>query len=244
MRRRPPVRAGALAAALLLAAPAAADSALWQKLSRDPDLFARELRAMLLEQPEVVDEARAEARRRMAEDAASDLAAEVTGDQAAIAGNAAALFGVTPRGFGANRPAAITLFTATDCADCSAAEADLRALTTAHPDLRVELRSLSDALPDRLARALEQQEGAGVAARFRRDLPTSGQEASAFATSLSADPEALMALADSPEIRAALAQEKALFTDLGLDMAPSYVMPDRLIRGAMPKIVLEGYLAP
>lgn len=30
--------------------------------------------------------------------------------------------------------------------------------------------------------------------------------------------------------------------DLGLDVAPSYAMPDRLLRGAMPDIVLERYL--
>ncbi|MBC7133231.1 MAG: glutaredoxin family protein [Roseovarius sp.] len=36
----------------------------------------------------------------------------------------------------------------------------------------------------------------------------------------------------------------ALAARLGLDMAPSYVLPDRLLRGAMPAIVLERYLAP
>lgn len=35
-----------------------------------------------------------------------------------------------------------------------------------------------------------------------------------------------------------------LATQLGLDMAPSYVLPDMMLRGAMPAIVLEKYLAP
>ncbi|WP_029375083.1 hypothetical protein [Oceanicola sp. S124] len=238
MRRRAP----ALALTLLLAGPAAADPGLWQKLSAQPDLFARELRAMLLEQPEVIEAARAEARRRMAEDAASDLAAEIDGDQALIARHGESLFGVTPQGFGGDGPAAITLFTAAGCTDCLAAETGLRALADSHPGLRVEVRSLSDALPDRLSRALARQEGPEAAARFRAALAKAPSDPEALATSLSDAPEALLALADSAEIRAALAQEKALFGALGLDMAPSYVMPDRLIRGSMPKIVLERYL--
>ncbi|MGR3497227.1 hypothetical protein [Citreimonas sp.] len=38
------------------------------------------------------------------------------------------------------------------------------------------------------------------------------------------------------------AEEAALLERLTLDMVPSYVMPDRLIRGAMPAFVLERYL--
>ncbi|WP_143042200.1 hypothetical protein [Citreimonas salinaria] len=38
------------------------------------------------------------------------------------------------------------------------------------------------------------------------------------------------------------ADSAALMKRLTLDMVPSYVMPDRLIRGAMPAFVLERYL--
>ena len=41
-----------------------------------------------------------------------------------------------------------------------------------------------------------------------------------------------------------MANDMALATELGLDMAPSYVLPDLLLRGAMPAIVLEKYLTP
>lgn len=37
-------------------------------------------------------------------------------------------------------------------------------------------------------------------------------------------------------------ESAALLKRLTLDMVPSYVMPDRLIRGAMPAFVLERYL--
>lgn len=41
-----------------------------------------------------------------------------------------------------------------------------------------------------------------------------------------------------------MAEDAALAAELGLDMAPSYVLPDMMLRGAMPAIVLEKYLAP
>ena len=55
----------------------------------------------------------------------------------------------------------------------------------------------------------------------------------------------LRALADRLGFRATVFDIEAdadLARDLGLDMAPSYVMPDRMLRGAMPAIVLERYL--
>jgi hypothetical protein len=57
----------------------------------------------------------------------------------------------------------------------------------------------------------------------------------------------LRALADRLGLRASvfdMGRDADLADRLGLDMAPSYVMPDRLLRGAMPAIVLERYLAP
>ncbi len=56
----------------------------------------------------------------------------------------------------------------------------------------------------------------------------------------------LQVLADRMGFRVALfdlARDAALARDLGLDMAPSYVMPDRMLRGLMPAIVLERYLS-
>lgn len=56
----------------------------------------------------------------------------------------------------------------------------------------------------------------------------------------------LQALAERMGFRAALFdmdRDADLARDLGLDTAPSYVLPDKLLRGAMPAIVLERYLA-
>jgi len=57
----------------------------------------------------------------------------------------------------------------------------------------------------------------------------------------------LRALADRLGLRVNrfdMVRDAALAARLGLDMAPSYEMRDRLLRGAMPAIVLERYLAP
>ncbi|MGI3165643.1 hypothetical protein [Pseudooceanicola sp. 200-1SW] len=223
----------------------AADSAgggLWSKVQGDPALLAQEMRALLLAEPELIPQIREEARRRMAADAASDLAAEIAGDRATIADLAPALFAASPRGFGADRAMAqITLFTAARCADCAQAEAELRALAAEMPGLRVEIRSLSDSDADLAWRALETAQGPQAAAAFRAALLEPPQaEPEALLRAQGIDPATLPV---TETLRAELAAQAALFARLDLDTAPSYVMADRLIRGAMPGVVLRRYLS-
>ena len=55
----------------------------------------------------------------------------------------------------------------------------------------------------------------------------------------------MAALATRSGFRAALfdiGKDAALARALGLDTAPSYVLPDKILRGAMPAIVLDRYL--
>lgn len=57
--------------------------------------------------------------------------------------------------------------------------------------------------------------------------------------------EELQALATRMGFRATvfdMGRDAALARELGLDMAPSYVLPDMMLRGAMPSVVLERYL--
>ena len=57
--------------------------------------------------------------------------------------------------------------------------------------------------------------------------------------------EELRALAEQLGFRVAvfdIGSDAALARSLGLDMAPSYVLPDMMLRGAMPAIVLDRYL--
>lgn len=58
--------------------------------------------------------------------------------------------------------------------------------------------------------------------------------------------EELRALATRLGFRAArfdIEADATLASALGLDMAPSYVLPDRILRGHMPALVLDRYLA-
>jgi len=91
---------------------------------------------------------------------------------------------------------------------------------------------------------------------FARGLPGFGPEAAApviaFFTA-SECPDCAQAEAELRALSSRLGlrvsrfdkeRDAALAARLGLDLAPSYVMRDRLLRGAMPVIVLERYLAP
>lgn len=101
-------------------------------------------------------------------------------DLSRLSDRSAALFGPDLPGFGPPDAAlTVALFTARDCPDCAAAEADLRRLAETR-DLRVTLLDI-DAHRD-LAQALE------------------------------------------------------------IDLAPSYVLPDMMLRGHIPLIVMERYL--
>jgi hypothetical protein len=96
--------------------------------------------------------------------------------------------------------------------------------------------------------------GRAVPRLFARDLPGFGPEgapaAIAFFTQEGcaecANAEAeLRDLATRLGVRVSrfdITEDAAFAAELGLDMAPSYVLPDMLLRGAMPAIVLEKYL--
>ena len=96
----------------------------------------------------------------------------------------------------------------------------------------------------------------GRAALFDPDLPGLGPEAAPVIVMFHGPgcPECAQALAELEQLTHAL-QIRAVVLDvsdqtnaadmaaLGLDMLPSYVMRDRLIRGQMPRFVLERYLS-
>lgn len=140
------------------------------------DALGVAIRAVLIETPALVSPLRDPAARP----APNLYADEAAHDRALLDKAAPRLFSPDLPGFGPEgQPAAIALFTAANCPDCAAAEADLRDLAR-----RLGLR----------------------------------------VTLLDIDAQASLA------------------RDLGLDMAPSYVLPDMLLRGAMPMVVLERYL--
>lgn len=105
-----------------------------------------EIRALLLAEPEIVEQALTPP---------SPFEAAVSADIDRLTKLAPRLFDAGRDGFGAaDARLRIAFFTAEDCAACAQAEADLRALVATH-DLRVTMFSLADAAARDLAATLE-----------------------------------------------------------------------------------------
>jgi hypothetical protein len=129
---RAPFR-GAAGAVLILAATAAQAQPLFDAATRAT--LGAEIRALLLEEPGIVA-------RALTPPGAYDAA--VAADLDRLTQLAPRLFATDHPGFGAADAARrIAFFTTDDCADCAAAEADLRDLAATH-DLRVTVFALSD----------------------------------------------------------------------------------------------------
>ncbi len=247
------IRSPAVLALLLLPFAASAEGDWRQAMEENPYLFNEELRMLFYDQPEILTSALDGARAAEMEDrlaaAWSPLQTEIETDLARIEANAARLFAVTAQGFGSgDGPAAITLFSRLGCTPCARAEDELQQMAARDSGLRVELRSTSTALPDRLAYVIARDTGPEAAAEFRRAVDAMPADTDALLdremTRLGVEPARARAAADTPEVQAALADQADLFTGMGLDTAPSYVLPTMLIRGQMPGIVLQKYLAP
>lgn len=174
--------------------------------------FGAEVRALLMDEPALA----APALKGAAPDAASIYADEAASDRARIAADAGLLFTPGPLGFGADKPKqTIALFLSADCADCAPALRDLIEIAAHRPGLRVELRAL-DADPATLS----------LMARIAQHGPDAF-----FDSGPGAD---AMPIAGDAGAGAA--------ARLGLDLAPSYVLPDMMLRGWIPAIVLDRYL--
>jgi len=133
----------------------------------------------------------------------------------------------------------------------------IRELLIATPELLSEITGLSRAAPDlygeEAARDLDTLDQ--MAAQLFNPSqpgfgPTDAPTRLAFFTAedcpdFTRAEEELRALAERLGFRVAvfdIGPDAALARSLGLDMVPSYVLPDMMLRGAMPDIVLERYL--
>ncbi|KAA2316784.1 hypothetical protein DL237_01760 [Pseudooceanicola sediminis] len=216
-------------------------------LADNPYLLNEELRMLLHDEPDILASALAHGADLRNQAVWSPLQNEIETDLSRIAELSDDLFSQTHQGFGAQESARITLFTQLACAKCARAEAELRELADQHPDLRVELRSRSTALPDRLSYVIARDLGAQACARFRDAVNSSANTDEAHLMALidqqGLDAQTLRRSAESPETMDALKAQVRMFNTLGLDTAPSYVMPRMLIRGHMPSVVLARYLA-
>jgi len=134
---RPLTCAAALVAGLLCAGGTAlAQSTL---SSAERAALGAEIRALLLDEPEIVEQAL---------NPPSDYEEAASADRARLNALAPRLFAPDQTGFGdADAALRIAFFTTEDCAECDQALDDLRGLAETH-DLRVTLFAMDDSGPD------------------------------------------------------------------------------------------------
>lgn len=191
--------------------------------------FGAEVRATLLAHPDIVV-------RALNGDTGYAAAAQADRDLLADQG---ALFAPTPLGIGADAPRLTILFYEDyPCADCASAWAELVALAQRHPDIRIEPRFARDSGTAQLLLSLLDRQGAGAYHAARAQL-MAARDAAGLAQIIAAQ-----GWVQDRMFRKAPGTEAAAFDRMQLDMAPAYVLPDMMLRGALPGFVLEKYIRP
>lgn len=191
----------------------------------------------ILEHPEIIPEAM---NRLRTNGAAKQIAAQRDRIETPFAG---AVLG-NPQG-------AITLVQFTDyaCTYCRQSVADIAALLSAHPDLRVVVRELPILSPqsEQAARMALSAAGQGRYAAFHEAMFGGEKPApasiAAAAQKAGVDAVAAMTVAASAAVSGELAGNVALAKELGITGTPAWVIGDRLLIGAVGRQALEAAIA-
>jgi protein-disulfide isomerase len=201
--------------------------------------FRAEVRAYLLENPEVLLEAIAVLEERQAD-------AQTTDDATLIAVNAEALFENPTAWVGGNPDGDVTLveFLDYNCGFCRRAHPEVMELLDFDTDVRLVLIEMPILGPDSelAARfALAVREAAGDAAYAEvhdRLMGATGRVGGAALTRVAVDMGLDMAvlepLMQGAEITTVIEENRALAQRLGINGTPSFVVGDRLLRGYVP----------
>lgn len=237
----------ALAALVALALPAQALD-IGQMTAAERQGFRAEVRAYLLENPEVIMEAVAVLEQRQA-------AAQAEGDADLIAANADAIFDDARSWTGGNPEGDITLVEFMDyrCGYCRRAAPEVTELVEGDRMIRFivkEFPILGDqsVLSSRFAIATLQLAGADSYKAAHDALLAFGGEADAAALrrlgeSLGLDTEAIMARMDSAEVAQVIADNHQLAQKLGISGTPSFVLENRMLRGYLPLDAMQSLAA-
>jgi protein-disulfide isomerase len=204
----------------------------------DRENLRTEIRAYLLEHPEVLFEAIQilESRRE---------AGKLQADAELIAENRQALFDDGVSWVGGNPQGDITLVEFSDyrCSYCKRAHPDIHELLETDPNLRYVVKEFPILGPDstaaaRMALAALQLDpdrfGALNDSLMRFDGTLTEPVAYQIAAHVGYDIAALKTAAADPEIDARIAETYRLARALGLEGTPSFILGDRIIRGYLP----------
>jgi protein-disulfide isomerase len=229
-----------LALTALLATPAMAEMT-----DEERAVFRDEVRAFLLENPEVIVEAMNELQAR--QDAAAALR-----DAELLAANRDALVNDGVSWVGGNPEGDITVVEFMDyrCGYCRKAFAEVEELVETDGNIRFVLKELPILGPDSLlaaqfAIAVQQLHGADAYKQAHDALMTLRAEITAesltnLAADLGFDPGPIMARMSGPEVRTVLEANHALATAMEVNGTPTFVVGDTLLRGYLPLEDMRG----
>ncbi|MGR3592896.1 MAG: DsbA family protein [Limimaricola soesokkakensis] len=237
----------ALPVTLALAGPAAALD-LEAMTDAERDAFGDQVRAYLLENPEVLMEAIAVLDQRQAEAAAQ-------GDSAMIASHAEALFENEGDWVGGNPDGDITVVEFMDykCGYCRRAFPEVEELVESDGNIRYILKEFpilgeQSLMASQFALAMRELEGDEAYKQAHNALMTMRADVSedsleALAESLDVDFEAVQAEMDSPRIAGIIAENHRLAQAMQVSGTPSFVMGDQMLRGYVPLAQMQEMVA-
>ena len=234
---------GALAAVALALPAQALDLSAMTEAEREA--FRAEVRAYLLENPEVLMEAIAILEQRQTED-------QIAADRDKVAANAAELFSDADSWVGGNPEGDVTVVEFMDyrCSFCRRAHPEVEALIEGDGNIRYivkEFPILGDesVAASRFALAVRAVAGdsayADVHDRLMTARGTMNEETfTRVAEEFGLDAEAIMVEMGSPEIDRILQENYALAQALEISGTPSFVFQTDLVRGYVPLDSMQG----
>ncbi|WP_343082043.1 DsbA family protein [Ostreiculturibacter nitratireducens] len=235
-------------AALLLATPALAfDPAAMSESEREA--FRAEVRAYLLENPEVLMEAISALEAKQAE-------AQIAEDANLILANAADIYDDGWSWVGGNPEGNITIVEFVDyrCGYCRKAHPDVQALVDGDDDIRYVIKEFpilgdQSVIASRFAIATLRVAGEdaykkvhdGFYEDFRGDVTV--DTLSAFAEDLGLDTDAILAAMDAPEVTKIIEENHLLAQRLKISGTPTFVLGDQMVRGYVPLDAMQSIVA-
>lgn len=205
----------------------------------DRAAFRDEVRAYLLENPEVIMEAIQVLKDR-------DAAAEAQSDVTLVQDNSAALFNSNTDWVGGNKDGDITIIEFMDyrCSYCKKANAEIAELVKSDGNIRFILKEYpilgeqSD-LASRFAIAVHQIGGDAAYASAHETLMVMRADITAAAldrisTDLGLDPAAINARMQTSDVTDVIAANRALGTTMQINGTPTFIVQKTLLRGYVP----------
>ncbi|MCO6382249.1 DsbA family protein [Oceanicola sp. 502str15] len=242
------LRAPLLAATLALTALPAAAFDVAAMSDGEREAFRAEIRAYLLDNPEVLMEAIGVLEERQAADQAQ-------GDVALVASNADALFNDANSWVGGNPEGDITIVEFMDyrCGYCKKAFPEVENLIKADGNIRFIVKEFpilgeQSVVASRFAIATLQV--AGPEAYKKVHDAMMGQRGefteaalTALAEQAGADPAPILAAMGSDEVSAVIAENHALAQAMQISGTPTFVLEDQMLRGYVPLQAMMGIVA-